>query len=143
VAAGTPCAEQSPMILRSGEVESERGHTVEASVRFIGAGEGTGLAWCGAVHVGPSVENMGVCFYPCSNVCRDRKRANLAMSLATISSWHLGLALMCEFQWEICPSSEDMRTPNRGCHTIHPETKGISNHVKRFWLGFKFFQWVP
>jgi hypothetical protein len=65
------------------------------------------------------------------------------MSLAPISSWHLGLALMCEFQWEIRPSSEDMRTPNRGCHTVHPETKGMSNHVKRFWLGFKFFQWVP
>jgi hypothetical protein len=51
-AAGTPCAERSPMILRSGEVESERGHTVEASVGFIGAGAGvsTGLAWRGAAH---------------------------------------------------------------------------------------------
>jgi hypothetical protein len=45
-AAGTPCAEQSPVNLRSGEVESERGHTVEASIAFIGtgAGVGTGLA---------------------------------------------------------------------------------------------------
>jgi hypothetical protein len=44
----------------SGEVESERGSTVEASVGFIGAGAdvgtgvGTGLAWRSGVHVGPS-----------------------------------------------------------------------------------------
>jgi hypothetical protein len=43
-AAGMPCAEQSPVILRSGEVESERGRTVKASVDFIGAGGGTGSA---------------------------------------------------------------------------------------------------
>jgi hypothetical protein len=64
VAAGTPCAEQSPVILRSGEVESERGRTVEASVGFIDAGVGTGLAWSGtgtgsawggAVRAGPSI----------------------------------------------------------------------------------------
>ena len=151
VAAGTPCAEQSPVIWRSGEVESERGRTVEASGGFIGAGAGggTGLAWRGAVRAGPSagacssapkcVEHVGVCFCPCSNVCRDRKRANLAMSLVPISSWHLGLALMCEFQWKIHPSLEDMQTPNRGYHTVHPETKGMSNHVKRLWLGFKIF----
>jgi hypothetical protein len=34
---------------RSGEVESERGSTVEASVGFIGAGAGTGWAWSGMV----------------------------------------------------------------------------------------------
>jgi hypothetical protein len=39
---------------RSGEVESERGSTVEASVGFIGAGAGTGLAWRGVVRAGPS-----------------------------------------------------------------------------------------
>jgi hypothetical protein len=39
---------------RSGEVESERRHTVEASVGFIGAGGGTGSAWCGAVRTGSS-----------------------------------------------------------------------------------------
>jgi hypothetical protein len=140
-AAGTPCAEQSPVILRSGEVESERGRTVEALVGFIGAGVGVGtvLAWRSEVRAGLSdgacsgapkrVEHVGVCFCLCSNVCRDRKRANLAMSLAQISSWHLGLALMFEFQWKIRPSSEDMWTPNRGCHTIHPETKGMSIHV--------------
>jgi hypothetical protein len=48
LAAGTPCAEQSLVNLRSGEVESERGHTVEASVGFIGVGVGTGSAWRGA-----------------------------------------------------------------------------------------------
>jgi hypothetical protein len=140
-AAGTPCTEQSPVNLRSGEVESERGRTVEASVGFIGAGAGvgTGLAWRGAARAWSSagacsgapecVEHVGVCFCLCSKVCRDRKRENLAMSLAQISSWHLGIAIMCEFQWEICPSSEDMRTPNRGCHTVHPETKWMSIHV--------------
>jgi hypothetical protein len=138
-AAGTTCTEQSPVNLRSGEVESERGRMVEASVGFIGAGVGTDSAWRGAARTGSSigacsgtpecVEHVGVCFCLCSNVCRDRKRANLAMSLAQISSWHLGLALMFEFQWKIRPSSEDMWTPNRGCHTIHPETKGMSIHV--------------
>jgi hypothetical protein len=41
---------------RSGDVESERGRTVEASVGFIGPGAsvGTGLAWHGAVRAGPS-----------------------------------------------------------------------------------------
>jgi hypothetical protein len=53
-AAGTPCAGQTPVILRSGEVESERGRTVEALAGFIGtgAGSGTGLSWCGARGVG-------------------------------------------------------------------------------------------
>jgi hypothetical protein len=53
-AAGTLCAGQTPVILRSGEVESERGRTVEASAGFIsaGAGSGTGLAWRGAGRAG-------------------------------------------------------------------------------------------
>jgi hypothetical protein len=56
VAAGTPCTEQTLVNLRSGEVESERGHTVVASVGFLGAGAGagTGSAWRGAVRAGPS-----------------------------------------------------------------------------------------
>jgi hypothetical protein len=69
------------MILRSGEVESERGRTVEASAGFIGAGagSGTGLAWRGTGHGGSGagralarsgrVEHMEVCFCPCSNAC--------------------------------------------------------------------------
>jgi hypothetical protein len=84
--------------LRSGEVESERGRTVEASVGFIGtgAGVGTGLAWRGTVRAGPSagacsgaperVEHVGVCFCLCSNACRNHKRANLAKGLVQISS---------------------------------------------------------
>jgi hypothetical protein len=49
-AAGTPCAERTPMNLRLGGAESERGCTVKAVVGFIGAGVGTGsgVAWCGA-----------------------------------------------------------------------------------------------
>jgi hypothetical protein len=58
-AAGTPCAGQTPVILCSGEVESERGRTAEALAGFIGAGtgacRGTGLARCGAVRAGLSV----------------------------------------------------------------------------------------
>jgi hypothetical protein len=59
VAAGTPCAEQSPVNWRSGEVESERGSMIEALVGFIGAGMGTDLAWHGAVRAGLSA---GGCF---------------------------------------------------------------------------------
>jgi hypothetical protein len=67
-AAGTSCAERSPVILRSGEVESERGHTIEASVGFIGtgAGVGTGLAWRGAARAVPSTG-------ACSGVARVRR----------------------------------------------------------------------
>ena len=58
MAAGTPCTEQTPVIWRSGEVESERGRTVEALAGFIGAGtgtgSGTGMAWRGAVRAGSS-----------------------------------------------------------------------------------------
>jgi hypothetical protein len=80
-AAGTPCAGQTPVILRSGEAESERGRMVEALAGFIGAGagSGTGLARRGAVRAGLSagacsgaperVEHVGVCFCPCSNAC--------------------------------------------------------------------------
>jgi hypothetical protein len=40
---------------------------------------------------------------------------NLAKGLVQISSWHLGLAIICEFQWDICPSSQDRRAPNQFC----------------------------
>jgi hypothetical protein len=62
----TPCTERSLVILRSGEVESEQGRTVEASVDFIGAGVGTGLAWCGMARAGPSAG-------ACSGVARARR----------------------------------------------------------------------
>jgi hypothetical protein len=115
------------VILRSDEVDSERGRTIEASVGFIGAGAGvgTGLAWHGAARAGPSVgacsgapervEHVGVCFCLCSNACRDHKRANLAKGLVQISSWHLELAIMCEFRWEICPKSQDTGAPSQCC----------------------------
>jgi hypothetical protein len=79
VAAGTPCAEQTPVILRSDEVESERGRTVEASAGFIDTGGGTGLAWHGTGRAGSGagraqarsgrVELVEVCFCPCSKAC--------------------------------------------------------------------------
>jgi hypothetical protein len=62
-AAGTPCAERTPAILRLGGAESERGRTVKASVGFIGAGMGAGLgvAWRG--RAGPSTR-------ACSGIAR-------------------------------------------------------------------------
>jgi hypothetical protein len=69
------------VILRSVEVESERGRTIEALAGFIGEGAsgGTSSACRGAVRAGPSagacsgaperVEHVGVCFCPCSNAC--------------------------------------------------------------------------
>jgi hypothetical protein len=59
-----------------------------------------------------------VFFCPCSTARRDSKRANLGKNSAQASSWHLWLSLVCEFQ-------------------VMP------NQVKRIWLGFKLFQWVP
>jgi hypothetical protein len=43
-AAGTPCAERSPVNLCSGGVESERGCTVKAGVGFIGVGTGDSVS---------------------------------------------------------------------------------------------------
>jgi hypothetical protein len=66
-----------PVILRSGEVESERGRTVEALAGFIGAGAGNGTssAWrdvgctgSGAVRAlarSGHVEHVEVCFCAC------------------------------------------------------------------------------
>jgi hypothetical protein len=80
-AAGTLCAGQTPVILRSSEVESEQGRTVEALAGFIGAGvgNGTGSAWRDAGRGGSGVgralassghvEQVEVCFCPCSKAC--------------------------------------------------------------------------
>jgi hypothetical protein len=80
-AAGTPCAGQTPVISRSGEVESARGRTVEALAGFIvtGTGSGTGVAWRDAGRTGSGVgralarsgrvEHVEVCFCPCSKAC--------------------------------------------------------------------------
>jgi hypothetical protein len=51
---GTPCAERTPAILRLGGAESERGHTVKASVGFIGVGMGAGLGVSWRGRAGPS-----------------------------------------------------------------------------------------
>jgi hypothetical protein len=75
---------------------------------------GMGLAWRGAGRAGSGagralarlgrVKHVEVCFCPCSNAYWDRKRANFGKNPTQTSSWHLGLSLVCEFQWEICPS---------------------------------------
>jgi hypothetical protein len=89
------------------------------------------------------VEHVGVCFCLCSSVCRDHKRANLTKGLMQISSWHLGLARLCKFQWKICPRSQDMWAPSQVCRHCSPVTKPMSNHVKRPRFEFKFFREVP
>jgi hypothetical protein len=116
MATGTSLTGQTPTNLCSGWVSGTRGRTVEAEMAFIGAGAGVDarLARRKATHVGGApracsgmperVEHVGVCLCLCSSVCRDHKRANLAKGLVQISSWHLGLASLCKFQWEICPS---------------------------------------
>jgi hypothetical protein len=152
-AVGTPCVERSPVNLCSGEVESERGCTVEASVDFIGAGVGTGLAWRGALRAGliagacsgapECVEHVSVCFYLCSNACRDHKRANLTKGLVQISSWHLGLAIMCEFRWRYALSHKIWGRQVSAVGTLQPKTKLVSKRVKLPWLRFKLFQCVP
>jgi hypothetical protein len=83
-AASTPCAERSPVNLRSGEVESERERTVEASVGFIGAGMGvgTGLAWRGTVRAGSSV---GACS-GVARACRTRGCVILPKFLCLLST---------------------------------------------------------
>jgi hypothetical protein len=113
-AAGTLLTGQTPATLSSGWVSDARGCTVKAGMAFIGAGVDARLARRGATRMGGTpracfgvperVEHVGVCFCLCSNACRDSKRANLAKGLVQISSWHLGLASLCKFQWEICPS---------------------------------------
>jgi hypothetical protein len=59
-APGTPCAERSPMNLRSGRVESERGCTVKASIDFIGVGVGVGAGSCLAQGSARGAECRGV-----------------------------------------------------------------------------------
>jgi hypothetical protein len=113
-AAGTLLVGQTPVNSGSGWFSDARGCTVEAGMDFIGAGVDGRLARRGATRVGGApracsdvlerVEHMGVCFCLCSSACRDHKRANLAKGLVQISSFHLGLAILCKFQWEICPS---------------------------------------
>jgi hypothetical protein len=69
-AAGTPCAERTPVILCLGGTESERGHMVEASVGFIGAGVGMG-AGSGVARHGRAGLSAGAC----SSIARaDRTR---------------------------------------------------------------------
>jgi hypothetical protein len=59
-AAGTPCAERSPVNLRSGGVESELGCTVKAGVDFIGTSAGTGTGSCLARRGARGAERRGV-----------------------------------------------------------------------------------
>jgi hypothetical protein len=82
------------VIWRSGEVERERGRTVEASAGFIGTGVGggTSLAWRGVVRTGPSAG-------ACSGVARARQtRGRLFLPLFK----HLQRSQTCESCHESC-----------------------------------------
>jgi hypothetical protein len=117
-ATGTLLTGQTPAISSLGSVSGARGCTVETRMAFIGAGTAWTWVWRGVARVGEApracssmlerVKHVAVCFCLCSTACSDYKRANLAKGLVQISSWHLGLANLCEFQWEICPSLWDM-----------------------------------
>jgi hypothetical protein len=91
----------------------------------VGSGAGRALARSGRV------EHVEVFFFPCSKARRDRKHVNLGKNPAQTYSWHLWLSLVCEFQVEIIPRSEDLRTPNLACPTVHLAKKVMPNHVKR------------
>jgi hypothetical protein len=118
--AGTPCANRSPVTLRSSEVESERGRTIEASVGFIcaGAGVGTSLAWRGTARRAErrgvlwccqGALNMWLCYS--ARVLAPAEHPNvriLPYGLCKISSLHLELPSSCEFQGEIGSGLEDM-----------------------------------
>jgi hypothetical protein len=79
-ATSTPCVERSPVNLRSGGVESERGRTVKVGVSFIGAGAGVG-AWSSearcvrgralgrALALPGRVEHVAISFCPSSSPC--------------------------------------------------------------------------
>jgi hypothetical protein len=66
-----------------------------------------------------------------------------ARGLARRDAGRAGSGAVCEFQGKISPRSEDFRMPNLACPTVHSATKVMPNQVKRIWLGFKLFQWVP
>jgi hypothetical protein len=122
--AGTPCAERSPVNLRSGGVESERGCTVKASVVFIGASAGVGAGSCLARRGARGAERRGVLWrcqgasntwpFPSARVLALAEQPNVPISpqdFCEISSLQLGLPSSCEFRGKICPSLGDMRTP--------------------------------
>jgi hypothetical protein len=106
---------------------------------FYRRGRGREVGRHGAARVGGAprvcsgaperVEHVGVCFRLCSNACRDHKLAYLAKGLVQISSWHLGLAILCEFHREICPKSLDMGAPSQCCRHYSTRDK---THVKSY-----------
>jgi hypothetical protein len=63
--------------------------------------------------------------------------------LCKISSWHLGLASLCKFQWKTCLSLKDMWAPSLVCLHCSPATKMMPNRDKWPWFGFKFCRGVP
>jgi hypothetical protein len=66
-AAGTSGAERSPVNLRLGGVESERGCTVKAEVGFIGARGAE--RWGCALALPGRVEHVTISFCPSSSPC--------------------------------------------------------------------------
>jgi hypothetical protein len=85
-AAGTPCAGQTLAISCSGEVESVRGRTAEASDGLIGAGvgrgHGRGLAWRGARRTRGGVLLPMFKSLPRSQTCESWQKSGAGLLLA-------------------------------------------------------------
>jgi hypothetical protein len=85
-ATGTPYVGQTPVISCSGEVESARGSTVEASVGFIGAGasrrHGRGLARHGARRTHGGVLLPMFNSSPRSQTCESWQKSDAGLLLA-------------------------------------------------------------
>ena len=112
-AAGTPCAEGTPAILRLGGAESERGCTIKALVGFIGAdasvGAGSDIAWRGRAGRAPGHAltcqgRSNTCAFSSALVQALAEQPNvriLPKILCKVSSMSLGLSSLCEFQVKI------------------------------------------
>jgi hypothetical protein len=155
-AAGTPLSGQTPVNLCSGWVRDTRRCTVEAGVAFIAAGMGRGRGVGTVRGYARGLSPEGVLWrclgasntwpYSSAQVLAPAEVTTVRISpkvLCKISSWHLGLASLCKFQWKICPSLQDMWAPSIVCLHCSPTTKMMPNHVKRPWFGFKFCRGVP
>jgi hypothetical protein len=151
VTAGTPCTERTPAILRLGGAESERGCTVKALAGFIGMGAGVGVgARSGVAQRGRAGLSTGralacegrsnTCSFVSSQVQALAEQPNVRISpkdLCKISSLHIGLSSLCEFQVKIWSGLGDMVAPSQGCRHCSTRDK---TRVKPCQTGLVWFQ---
>jgi hypothetical protein len=142
--AGTSCSGRTPTNSCSGGAESERESTFVASGDFIGTGAG---AWGRALRRALACQNrLNTCVFSSALVQTLAEQPNvqiLPKTLCKVSSLSLGLSSLCEFQVKIWSGVGDMVAPSQVCLDCSAQEKHMSNHVKWFWFGFKFFQGMP